>query len=70
MDTEYYTPELFSWNVIHFDKSSMSIQMSFNKPIEVSSGSTGRDLVLVSFEDTRLVYDFVGQELEQGTLIK
>ena len=42
--------------------------MQFTDPIRVSQQS-GIDSVQITFVDTRLIYDFVGQELQNGTQI-
>ena len=67
-DTDFHPQDDFSWNVTKFDKNSMQIQMYFSDPIQVSQ-KNGIDSVQLKFDDTRLLYDFVGQDLQNGTLL-
>ena len=46
----------------------MLIQLQFENPLEISSSDP--DKVKVVFEDTSLIYDFTGQQVEQGTFIE
>lgn len=49
----------FSWNITHYEKQQMLIQLQFEDPLVISSSDP--DKVKVIFEDTSLIYDFTGQ---------
>lgn len=68
-ESDFHPVDDYSWNVTKFDKNSMQIQMYFTDPIKVSQ-INGIDSVQLKFDDTRLLYDFVGQDLQNGTLLR
>ena len=61
-DEENQKNSQFSWNVTSYERTSMEIQLDFEDPIQISSGEF--DLVRVTFDDTRLMYDYTGQSIE------
>ena len=60
----------FDWNVTKYDDHSMEIQLYFENPEAISRQSNDFDVVRIEFINTTLIYDFVGQELEEGTYIE
>ena len=60
----------FDWNVTKYDDHSMEIQLYFENPEAISRESNDFDVVRIDFINTTLIYDFVGQELEEGTYIE
>ena len=58
-DQEFYPEDQFSWNVTEYSKHNMIIQMYFAEPQTISS-QAGMDELKITFDDTRLIYDFVG----------
>ena len=69
-DTErdYYPKKDFSWNITNYDRQSMEFEIDFTYPEQVSQQG-GQDKVEITFEDTRLMYDFMGRDLTNGTLL-
>ena len=46
----------------------MEFEIDFTYPEQVSQQG-GQDKVEITFEDTRLMYDFMGRDLTNGTLL-
>ena len=38
----------------------MAIKLDFEKPEAISSSDSNKDILLIEFVDTSLIYDFVG----------
>ena len=59
----------FYWNITSFSKDEIVIQCHFVESIYVSSTSTP-DTISIRFVETSLFFDFAGQNLEEGTILK
>ena len=58
-DSEIEKNKNFSWNVTKYADYTMKIRLIFEEPLEISSGDAN-DLLKITFEDTRFIYDFTG----------
>ena len=65
-EEKYFTDDEYSWNITNYDKDSMQIQMYFTYPLKVST-QDGIESAQISFDNSSLIYDFIGQELQNGT---
>ena len=46
----------------------MNIQLDFAEPGKVSAG--GNDMVRITFRNTDIIYDWLGREVESGTVVE
>ncbi len=65
-DGEFEADDSFSWELIDYKEHSMDIQLAFENPVLVSSED--QDKVTVKFQNTTLLFDYFGQEIEQGSI--
>ena len=65
---ELFASEDFSWNLIDYKETKMSIQLTFDEPLTISNKYL--DEIRVTFKDTNLMYDEFGQELEAESFLQ
>ena len=58
----------FSWQLQSYEEDTMDIKLIFDNPLEIST--SGYDKIRVTFLNTILMYDYFGQELEEGIFIE
>ena len=56
------------WRIANFIGDQMDIQLDFAKPTGISA--TGNDLVSITFRNTLIIYDWLGREVEKGTVLE
>lgn len=56
----------FTWRIKNYTQTDMNIELIFDEPLKVSSGSK-LDKLKVIFNDTRLIFDDYGQDILNGT---
>lgn len=60
--------EMITWKVESYTEKIMAIKVNFADPMSVSQH--GADKVRITFSNTTLIYDWLGQELQNGTFIE
>ena len=64
-DSDLPENKSFKWNITTYSNYTMNIQLIFEDPLQISASQN--DEIKVTFNDTRFIYDFAGQEVNNGT---
>lgn len=59
----------FTWSVREFEGDQMRISLNFDEPLMISKAGD-RDKIRVTFANTSLIFDTVGQNLQEGTQVE